>query len=359
MIVVIQVVQLLHILCCSCLFLGNKICWIVDNQEQAQLLRKNDYVVYNSVMEFANLGEEKGQTITNFRVAKSEDAEAILRLLRTAVYTHFHVDWCLPGDWIGAPGFVVLPQEKWLNKNNPTAKLFPNRINIDACLAATADPPPAAWVRVAAFRKKETAAEILAQLLGFIRPSLRAQGVSQLAWLATEEWPQPLLPKLGFYVGSQIDTYVKEDRQLPSLPNVPDLTITSVETADFNALAQLEEVAFAPIWRLSTSALAAAYPQSFSFDVARLAGEIVGYQLSARATDGVHLARLTVHPQKQGLGLGSALLGHTLAGFYAQSIQTVSLNTQVENLASQRLYEKFGFVASQQRLPIWILDIAQ
>ncbi|GJM42488.1 MAG: hypothetical protein DHS20C20_27700 [Ardenticatenaceae bacterium] len=315
--------------------------------------------MYNSVMELANLWARERGNFEDIRVATKSDAGAILRLLQTAVYSHLHVDWYLPGDWIGASGFVVVPKnEKTASSNSLTAKLFQDRNDLFACLAATADPPPAAWVRVAAFSDAKNAKETLARLFANVVPALRQQGITQLAWLAVEEWPLPWLPQFGFYPGSYIETYVKEDRYLPDVVSVPGLTIRQVYSTDFEALADLEKASFAPLWRQSAQALAVARPQAFSFDVALLDDEIVGYQLSAKAEAGAHLVRLTVHPEKHGLGIGSALLKHAFAYYYKRGLYTISLNTQVENRASQKLYQKFGFEPTQQRMPIWLLDIS-
>jgi ribosomal-protein-alanine N-acetyltransferase len=309
-------------------------------------------------MELANLWARERGSSDGIRVAAKSDTGAILRLLQAAVYSHLHVDWHLPGDWIGSPGFVVLPKaERPTNKSSLTARLFPERSDIAACLAATADPLPAAWVRVAALADEAAVEQTLAKMLAQVVPVLRHQGATQLAWLTVEEWPRPYLPKMGFTQRNFIETYVKEDRQLPEVASVPGLIIRQVYSTDFEALAELEEASFAPLWRQSAQALAIARPQSLSFDVALLDDEIVGYQLSARAEAGAHLVRLTVHPEKHGLGIGSALLNHAFAYYYSQGLFNVSLNTQVENSASQKLYLKFGFRPSQQRLPIWILDI--
>jgi len=310
-------------------------------------------------MELANLWARERGNPDDIRVATKADAGAILRLLHTAVYSHIHVDWHLPGDWIGSPGFVVIPKaENPSRSNSLTAKLFQDRVELVACLAATPDPLPAAWLRIAAIRDEVAAEPTLTRMLAQVVPVLHHQGVTQLAWLAVEEWPNSVLPKLGFSLGNHIETYVKEDRQLPEVASVPGLIIRQVYSTDFEALAQLEEASFAPMWRQSAQALAIARPQSLSFDVALLDDEIVGYQLSAKAEAGAHLVRLTVHPKKQGFGIGSALLKHAFAYYYRQGLYNVSLNTQVENSASQKLYLKFGFRPSQQRLPIWILDIS-
>ena len=310
-------------------------------------------------MELANLWQGKRSNPDGIRVATKSDAGAISRLVQTSVYSHLHVDWYLPGDWIGSPGFVVVPKvENRQNGSTLTAKLFQNDTQLVACLAATPDPLPAAWVRVAALAETETAEQYLHQMLAQVVPVLRQQGVTQLAWLTVEEWANAWLPQWGFRQGSYIETYVKEDRWLPDVSKPPWLTIRQAYTTDYEALARLEAIAFNPIWRLSAQALAVARPQSLSLDVALLAEEIVGYQLSARSESGVHLVRLTVHPEKQGLGIGSALLTHAFAYYHRRGFYTVSLNTQVENISSQKLYLKFGFKPSEPRLPVWILDIA-
>ncbi|GJM40351.1 MAG: hypothetical protein DHS20C20_06330 [Ardenticatenaceae bacterium] len=312
--------------------------------------------MYNSVMELANLWLPAEARLDGIRQAKKSDAEAILHLLKTAVYTHFHVDWYLPGDWIGSPGFVLLPR-KSAQKSSLTAKLFQGSSDLEACLIATPDPLPAAWVRTVAIERASNAKEILANLLLHVVPNLKKQGVNQLAWLPVDGWPVNWLPEWGFYPGNEIETYVKEDRSLPALPNVPGLNIRPVQSADYDVLASLETASFAPIWRQSARALAVARPHSLSFDVALLDGEVVGYQLSARAEAGAHLVRLTVHPDKQGLGIGTALLHHAFSYYYRRGLYKVSLNTQVENYNSQKLYQRFGFEPTQQRLPIWVLDI--
>ncbi len=309
-------------------------------------------------MELANLWPQEDKRFGGIRRATKADAGAILRLLNTAVYSHLHVDWHLPGDWIGSPGFVVVPKVEKAASKALAARLFPERDDVSACLAATADPLPAAWVRVAALASEADAEQILANMLACTVPVLRQQGATQLAWLAVEEWPGRWLPRLGFAPRSYIETFVKEDRQLPEVASVPGLIIREVYSSDFEALAKLEEASFAPIWRQSARAFAVARPQSLSFDVAVLDDEIVGYQLSARANAGAHLVRLTVNPAKQGLGIGSALLKHAFVHYYRQGLYTVSLNTQVENKTSQKLYLKFGFQPSQQRLAVWTLDIA-
>lgn len=309
-------------------------------------------VVYNSVMDLANLSAEAAELV---RVATKEDLGAIMRLLQRAVYTHYHVDWRLPADWIGNEGFVVYVDKergggRWSSWGSG---------GLAGCLAVAADPPPAAWVRVAAIAGRERPELMLATMLAAVLPGLQETAVSQLAWLAVDEWPDAWLAPLGFHRISQLETYTKRQMTIPQVA-VPmaRLHFRAAQRADLDTLAQIEVAAFAPLWRHSSQALAQAFNQAFSFDVVEVEDRIVGFQLSTRSGyNGAHLARMAVCPEWQGQGIGSALLTHTLDGYQKQRVRHVSLNTQVENVASTRLYKKFGFQPDGERLPIWCLDI--
>lgn len=315
---------------------------------------KFNYVVYNSVMELANLSVEAAELV---RVAKKEDAGTIMRLLQQAAYTHYHVDWRLPADWIGDEGFVVYLEKegqarRWGSWGNG---------GLAGCLAVAADPPPAAWVRVASIATRERPELVLATMLAAVLPGLQKTAVSQLAWLAVEEWPDNWLAPLGFYRISQLETYIKRQMSIPSVaPSLHPLTFRPAQLDDLATLADIEAAAYAPLWRHSSQALAHAFSQAFSFDVIEVDGRIIGFQLSTRSGyNGAHLARMTIRPEWQQQGVGSALLTHTLQQYQTHGIRHVSLNTQVENIASQRLYKKFGFQANGERLPIWCLDICE
>ena len=92
-------------------------------------------------MEIANLREHR----LRMREASQADRPAVHQLLRRGAYTHLHVDWRMPSEWLVAPGAAVVE----------TAADHPDGPGqLRACLALGADPPPAAWVRI--FVLKET-----------------------------------------------------------------------------------------------------------------------------------------------------------------------------------------------------------
>jgi ribosomal-protein-alanine N-acetyltransferase len=305
-------------------------------------------------MEFAN---DRAQLDVEFliREAKRSDADKILRLLQTAVYRHINVDWYVPGDWLGTAGFVVLSK-----KPNPVlsqaAKFLGTRERLYGCLAVGSDVESLAWVRVAAAQESPDPQTAMMALMAQVEPYLSNKGLTQLAWLALEEWPRSWFEAMGFYIVSEIETYVKDDTAVIET-SASHIQIRPAERHDIPRLLAIEQAAFEPLWQHSEHSLTLAHSQALSFEVALVDEVIVGFQLSARSEAGAHLVRMTIDPELQGKGVGTALLAHALNGYYKIGLRNVSLNTQLDNISSQALYRKFGFRASGYRLPIWLKDL--
>lgn len=293
------------------------------------------------------------------RQATRADAGDITNLLRDAYFGHLHVDWRYPIDWLGSPGFVLLEAPREARQaRSLTGRLFGERPSIAACLAVTPDPPPAAWVRVAAIaRGLSDPPAVLASMFGWVVAHLRETAVTQVAWMPIDSWPEAWLQDLGFTQISAIETYVKECLDLPPTREVPNLHLRGVRASDYDRLAEIEAAAFDPIWRHSAEALALAQRQSFSFDVAERDGRILGFQFSTRSRSGAHLARMTVDPIAQRSGIGGALLARAINSYRAHGLRSVSLNTQIDNLPSQRLYTRFGFHPTGERFPVWAVNL--
>lgn len=261
-------------------------------------------------------------------------------------------------DWVGEKGFVVFPQEAH-KLSTLGSKLFSPRSHLAACLAAIPDPPPAAWVRVACVGNGTNPLPVLEAMLENVVICLQETAVSELGWLVMNEWPLPWLPALGFAPANEIITYTKFDMAIPETAVPPDLEFRPAQPADMDILANIEAAAFDPLWRHSATGLLLAYRQSFSFDVAVRHGRVVGFQFSTRNQDNAHLVRMTIHPDAQNSGIGSALLAHAINGYRRSNLRTVSLNTQADNVPSQKLYTRFGFRQGRERLPIWVKPITK
>jgi len=316
-------------------------------------------VVYNSVMEIANLWTSAGNEIKGIRIARRDDARAITNLLRRASYAHLHADWHYPVDWLGSPGFVVAGADLADKEDRSlTSHLFGSQLELQACLAVAPDPPPAAWVRVAAAVDSERSPQILSAMFAAIVDSLREESVTRLGWLLVETWPEEWIRGLGFDQENFVETFIKKDSDLPEVKTVPRLLIRPVQDADLSLLERIEAEAFEPLWRHSVTSLRLARRQALSFDVAELDGKVVGYQFSTPVDSGVHLARMTVDPAFQGGGIGTLLLAHACDNYRRQGFKRISLNTQADNLASRSLYQRFGFRPSGQRFPVWVVELS-
>ena len=296
-------------------------------------------------MDLANLPGLRG------RRATADDAAGVHRLLRQAEYTHLHVDWRMPVEWLDEPGTVLVET----TEEDPAG---PGRVR--ACLAVAADPPPAAWVRIFALDQLGYGPPLLKAMLEAVIPALRRQGVDRLGWLAREDLPPAWMKAAGFRKINEVETLVKEGIAVAGDPRAnDDAQIRPVRADDFGELATIEAEAFDPLWRHSVDSLRRGWHHARSFHVATLDGEIVGFQYSADSDRpfAAHLVRLTVSPRMQRMGIGSTLMLAALDSYRRQGIRRVSLNTQVDNVASRRLYQKFDFESVGQRLPVWCLDL--
>jgi ribosomal protein S18 acetylase RimI-like enzyme len=281
------------------------------------------------------------------RTALDGDKSEIYHLLQIAPYRHIHVDWHAPADWLGTPGFVVSEVPDDLGKQG-----------VVACFAAAADPPPAAWVRLAAIKSGQKPLAVLENMLKHVVPYLRDSGIRELGWFPVRLWPEQWLMSLGFKQVNRIVTFVKECTEVPSLPE-NRVKIRDAQVNDMPYLADLEVEAFQPLWRHSEQGLRLAYRQAHSFELAEVGGRIVGFQYSVEGNDraSAHLVRITVAKGLQNQGIGSALMASALEGFRRKGIRQVTLNTQVDNISSHRLYQRFGFQRMKDELPVWALEI--
>ena len=164
---------------------------------------------------------------------------------------------------------------------------------------------------------------------------------------------------MGFEFVNWIITYVKFGSSEPITVDSP-VHIRPATLDDMIDMASIEEAAFEPLWRHSSESLRLAFGHSVCFHVAYLDDRMVGFHYSARGfeNDTAHLVRITVHPEVQQRGVGAALMAAAMESYIHLGMGTVTLNTQLDNLASHRLYEKFGFRRIGERIPLWVMDLA-
>ena len=122
--------------------------------------------------------------------------------------------------------------------------------------------------------------------------------------------------------------------------------------ADLDALAALDAAAFPLIWHFSAAALRPLLLQG-TLQTAWYGDELVGYSLITFNGALAHVARLAVHPQWQGRGIGRQLMLEALHAAVAADCRCVVLNTQTDNQPSQRLYRSLGFRTTGEEFAVF------
>lgn len=118
-------------------------------------------------------------------------------------------------------------------------------------------------------------------------------------------------------------------------------------TADLDAVAEVERLVYAFPWTRGNFAdsLAAGHDAW----LAQEDGKMAGYAVMMQVLDEAHLLNITVLPELQRSGRGSALLMHLFDQARARAITRMLLEVRPGNLGGQALYRRHGFAEIGRR----------
>ncbi len=274
------------------------------------------------------------------------DHSQVARLFRQAPRTHLHLDWRTLDAWLGSPALRC-----WVLREGG---------HPHALLGATLHQPPGerkvAWLRmmVPAVMGRDPALDMLWETL---REDLRAEGVGQIALMALDDWAARQVEGWGFEHTNAVVTLRRFGTDMPPEPDAR-YTLREIATyADLDAVAALDARAFAPLWQYSRETLLVAQQHAATFTVLEEDGMVVGYQLSTWHAGSGHLARLAVEPARQGEGLAKILINGVIRYLEARNTHVLTVNTQEDNIRSQRLYRRMGFERTGHDAPVWTLNL--
>lgn len=271
------------------------------------------------------------------RPASPADRHAILTLTHFDERVHVHLDWKPVEEWLGTQPFLVAERGR----------------RVMGSLACPPDPPDTAWLRLFTRVDEVPAAEMWDLLWGRAEPMLRERGVKHMAVLSMDPWMEQLCAAAGFDLTHAVVVLSRSHLPVPAAPTRPAVTVRPAEPSDHAAIAATDAAAFSAPWQMSQPLIDLAIERADYLTVALLNGEIVGYQLCTPSHQGGHLARLAVRPAQQGQGVGAALLAELLAHYYRRGAREVTVNTQDTNTTSLALYQRFGFVPTGARFPVY------
>ncbi|HIE37808.1 MAG TPA: GNAT family N-acetyltransferase [Anaerolineales bacterium] len=219
-------------------------------------------------------------------------------------------------------------------------------------LLAWPDAGPAAWVRLGVLGSGIGVGPWLDRTLPPLLGPLRRRGARMLAWMDVGGWAGPALKARRFAPLTRLVTMVKKSRWIPSRA-VEGGRLRPGAAADIPTLTRLDHAAFSPPWWLSGETLERLRRGSACFLVAERGDELLGYVEARLVEHGAHIGRLAVDPRAQGQGIGGFLLAGAISRLWERGVERVTLNTQEENLASRRLYTRFGFHPVGRRVVAW------
>ncbi len=272
------------------------------------------------------------------READYQDREQLAKLLQKGSFTHRHLSWIPPLDWLGNQPYLVLEQN----------------LRIIAALACPPDEDGGTWLRLFAVSPGLSIyrawRELWPPALGWLQDRFSVQQVNALV---VQDQMLNLLTNSGFQEGYRVVVLVWDIAQARWPDQKENILIRSMLRDDFLRIYEIDQVSFEPIWCNSLSHIEIAYQEASSASVAMLNNRLVGYQISTINPQGGHLARLAVDPEYQKLGVGTALVEDLLDRFQRQGIVQVTVNTQARNYASLELYKKFGFEQLDEFYPVF------
>ncbi|NJR12620.1 GNAT family N-acetyltransferase [bacterium] len=166
-----------------------------------------------------------------------------------------------------------------------------------------------------------------------------------------------LLPAMALVPHEDVVTLYRNAMALPPLTDAANIQVRDAYLEDAPLLLHFDHLAFAPPWQMPLEDLRQAVRQAASATIISWQGEPLGYQISTRHHGSGHLARIAIHPNGQGRGLGAALLDDTLRRFLRRGVRSVTVNTQASNTRSQHLYERYDFRRNGFDLHVYSTDL--
>jgi ribosomal-protein-alanine N-acetyltransferase len=268
---------------------------------------------------------------------------AIDDLLFHSYQVHTHMDWYEPMEWLeNVPAPVRLA---WQGSR------------LAGVLAISRPLNGTSWIRIAALHDHTPSHTVMNALWQAILPELHALGVKTVSALIMRNWIRNYLQVLNFHFVEDVITMERGSAHLPDVPDI-GLKVRSVRPDDLARLARIDQTAFNPPWQMTLEEIRQAQRLAEICLVAEFDQQILGFQISTLYREGGHLARLAVDPQVQGRGVGTFLLHDLLRRFLQRHVTSVTVNTQISNRRSQRLYRHFGFNLNGYDLPVWSIHTA-
>jgi ribosomal protein S18 acetylase RimI-like enzyme len=275
--------------------------------------------------------------------AQTSDYKLVLDFINTCPYYFHHLDWHMPVDWLGTQPYYIAYYQGQIN----------------AVFVCPYLKDPQVWIRCFSGRAINSASIAWQLMLEKCCNNLSLCKVDSLFSISLQEWYTRLLLDSGFHLDNQIVVLENQinGRQIEVIP-VPGLELSRMQPLELNEVWELDRQCFQPLWQMSREDIMTAFHVSENCATIRdHEGRLIGYQISNSLPTGGHLARIAVHPNYQGKGVGRYLLQDLLQKFIMAGVTRVTVNTQIDNRTAIQLYESSGFIQTGEKYPVFRLDV--
>lgn len=285
------------------------------------------------------------QIVPYQRRSRHEVRELLFRSYRS----HTHLDW--------------RESDQWLDEERAPIKLAYSGRRLIGILGVSEPINGECWIRMAAVadttaHDNSDSLPAMEALWTAVRADLRAMNVRRVALLMLRDWLGDTLTALGFRDHEWVVTLRRVDPQPPPEAILTNgIIIRAAEPTDSTTILGIDHAAFGPLWRMTYSDLRAAMRMAASCSVAVQGDMVIGYQLSTMYFDGSHLARLAVLPDQQSRGIGGLLVSDVLRRFQRRGVLSMTVNTQLSNEQSQRVYRRLGFERNGYDMRVCVTDL--
>jgi [ribosomal protein S18]-alanine N-acetyltransferase len=132
-----------------------------------------------------------------------------------------------------------------------------------------------------------------------------------------------------------------------SVYNAPIRLWRGARADDLDAVFAIEQRAYP--WPWTWQNLADSLAAGHRFELLSSPQGLMGYSVTMRTVDELHLLNLTVSPDWQGQGHGAALLARLAEDAAAQALRGIWLEVRASNARAMALYARHGYVRINQR----------
>jgi ribosomal-protein-alanine N-acetyltransferase len=254
-------------------------------------------------------------------------------------YLHQHLDWQSIDAQIDQGNILCF-------ENNDR---FLAMLSLSSCFHRTS------WVKLFAVQNDHDAALYWEKLFNHAVERLRIDTAHiDVYTIATWDWYIRLIKSQpGFSFCQNIVTLECDPMESLVMRNEASQAVRPLHNNDIQIICEIDQAAFQPPWQLDIQNLTAACEQSTYPRIIEIDNQPAGYILATSNDGSCHLSRIAIKPEFARKGMGSLLLSELIQYCQNDSIQRITVNTQETNLASLKLYQKFGFIPVDEKIPVF------